>query len=398
MGLTSEVRGWLREPGVGGALVGFVCVRVVVWLAAWIGAPDASHAPEGAWRTDVPLVRWDSGYYRCILVDGYPPGPPVPERVAFYPLYPLLASPLARYLDRDVALVVVSNAAALLGAALLFAWAQRLTDRRAAWWCVMLASAYPPAMFLSAGYTEGVFFLEVAAALWLLARRQPLLSACVCGLASATRPTGLVLAAVVFLWTWLHGQGRRPTRRLVHLLAVGAVSISGFVVYHAHLWHRYGRPDASFAVQDKWRSETVTHPWIKALTLQPVLEPALRPIKYAVRGQFDRLRQPRYWNSLLALVMLALGVGGLVRPGGMPRVLFLLPVGIFLMAYLPDPSGGSYLVSAARFQTAALPCFLLVATWRWWQRHRATLALLIAAQVVLQCLYAWTFAQWQWAG
>jgi len=396
----------MRHPGLCWALIGFLCIRAAIWLTAWFTVPDPAELGPGRWWSEVPLVRWDSAFYRCILRDGYPPGPPVPPTVEFFPVYPLLARPLALVVQRDVALVAVSNLAALIGAGFVYAWARRLTDRRTGFWCVMLASAYPAAMFLSAGYTEGLFFLEVATALWLLARGRPLPAACVSAVATATRPTGLALAAVILVWTYLHARAHtrsRPgprawTRRVMHLLAVGGVPVSGFVAYQAYLWHRYGRRDASFAVQEYWRKKDVEHPLVQTLLLQPVLERSARPIKYLVRGQFGLLAEMGNYNALLGTLILALGIKGLIRPGEIPRVLFLLPVGIFVMAYLPDPAGGGYLVSIARYQTAALPCFLLLARWKLWQRRPLALYALFALLVALQCLYARAFANWEWAG
>ncbi|NIL99014.1 MAG: hypothetical protein GTO62_18400, partial [Planctomycetales bacterium] len=176
-----------------------------------------------------PLARWDSGHYREILVSGYRPGTPVSPTAAFLPLYPLIARPVAYWLGPDGALVAVSNVAALIGAFFLYAWSKSYTDPPTGFWCVILATAYPPAMFLSAGYSDGLFFLEVAMALWLLQRRRVLLAGCVSGLATGTRPTGLALAVVVLAWAWVHAARRRWPSRLIRLLLLGSVSVSGFL-------------------------------------------------------------------------------------------------------------------------------------------------------------------------
>ena len=396
----------LSHPGLGWALAAFLGTRILIWIVAYASAPDPTLTVPGRWQTDVPLVRWDSGHYRYVYDHGYPAGPDVPAVVAVFPLYPLLARSLTPLLPRDVALVVLANVAALLGIAFLYAWSKRLTDARTALLTVLLAAAYPPAMFLSAGYTEGLFFLEVVATLWLLGRGRTMTAAAVCGIATATRPTGLILAAVVALWTWFHGQPSASSpgpstsvaRRVLRLAMVVCVSISGIAAYQAYLCQRYGRPDAYFVAQRNWRSQEVNHPWLKALTLQPVWEPAFRPIKYALRGDLDRLRQPRSWNPLLSLLMLVVGIKGLIRPGPIPRALFALPVGIFLMTYLPDPGGGSYLVCLARYQLVSMPCFLLLAAWRPLAERRMMLCATLAGLLALQCLYASTFANWEWAG
>jgi len=380
------------------AVAGFACIRAIVLLTALWAAPDGPDAGSMPWWSEVPLVRWDSAYYLEILRVGYRPGPTIPHTVAFFPLYPLSARVLTHWLSPDVALVVVSHVAALLGACFLYDWGRRLAGPRVALAATLLAGSYPPAMFLSAGYTEGLFFLEVAAALWLLSRGETLLAACAAGLATATRPTGLALALVVCLWVWGREGSRRRAARWLRLLLVGCVSIGGFLAYQAYLWGRYDRHDAFFAAQEYWPAKEVSHPWLRMLTLQPVLENSIRPIKYAFRGDFDRLAEPRTWNPLLLLLVLGTAVAGLIRPGKVPRVLLLLPLAIFLAAYVPDPWTMNRLNSMARYQVVALPCFLLLAGWRPLQERRVVFYGLVGLQVFLQCIYARAFANWQWAG
>jgi hypothetical protein len=380
------------------AVGGFVLIRVIVLGAAFTAPQDRDRPGTPEWWPDLPLLRWDSGHYYRIAVHGYPPAPHITDTVAFFPAYPLLSRPLMAWLSPDVALVVVAHVCALIGVCFLYAWARRHGDERAALWCVILATAYPLAMFLSAAYAEGLLFMCVAMIIWLLDLRRYLLAACVSGLATATRPTGLAVAALVVFWVAVYGPRGRWPRRLGHLVLVGCVSVSGFVAYQAYLWERYGRADAFFAAQASWPGSQVEHPWVRALSLQPVLEKSFRPIKYALRGQFDEAFAPHSWNPLFNLLILALAIKGLIRPDRIPRVLFLLPVLIFMMAYLPDPVTGSRLLGAARYQLVALPCFLLLAKWRPLHRYAVALPALTVALIVMQCHYIRMFSNAELAG
>jgi len=389
-----------RQCGLGSALAGFLCIRAIILAAALMAPQDRSRPGSPEYWSDLPLVRWDAGHYAYILQHGYPPGPPTSDTIAFFPGYPLVARPLARWLSPDLALVIASHLASLIGVLFLYAWSTRRSNPRAAFWCVLLLAAYPPAMFLSVGYADGLLFMCVAVTLWLLEHQRVFAAACVSALATATRPTGLAVAAIVVIWAWLHGRrGRRP-RRALRLLLIGAVSVSGLVAFQAYLWRHCGQPDAFFAVQSNWAHKSeVRHPIVKILTLKPVLQPLLRPIKYIIRGQFSRLLEPtKVWNPLFNFLILLLAVKGLIRPRNIPRVLFLLPVFIFLMAYLPDPCRGGRLVGVARYQLAALPCFLLLADWvasRWSRLGRYGL---LVAQIALQCLYVRGFVNWEMVG
>jgi hypothetical protein len=382
--------------GLAVALGVFLGTRLVVLAVASTAPQDRTRPGAPKYWSDVPLARWDSGHYRHILLFGYPKE--LNETTAFFPGYPLVGRLLARWMSADAALVVVSHVAAMMGVVFLYAWSRKRGDERAAVRCVMLLSAYPPAMFLSAGYADALLFLYAAVILWLLERGRYWPAACVSALATGTRPTGLAIAAIVVLWMWFYGPRMRLRQRLVRLVLVGCISVSGLAAYQGYLWHRFGRPDAFFAAQAAWPTKSAGHPWIRAMTFQPVIDRCFRPIKYAVRGEFDRALDARSWNPLFNLSMVVLGIVGLVRPGGIPRAAFLLPILVFLLAYLPDPVTGGRLLGIARYQLIALPSFLLLAKWGAFQRSRMAFGVLIVAMLAMQILYVRAFVNAQMVG
>ena len=80
-------------------------------------------------------------------------------------------------------------------------------------------------------------------------------------------------------------------------------------------------------------------------------------------------------------------------------LLFAVPLLIFLVGYLPNRStlsGQVRIPALARYETAALPCFYLMA---WWLRdHRRVAATLIAALLAFQLLYAAAISRGWWSG
>ena len=115
------------------ALAAFVGTRALIWIVA-------SHAPQDRSRTqycwyDVPTARWDAGHYLYILENGYPPlvnghlpARPLSDAIAFFPGYPLVARPLARFMNHDAALVVLTHVASFVGMGFLYLWARRRRD------------------------------------------------------------------------------------------------------------------------------------------------------------------------------------------------------------------------------------------------------------------------------
>lgn len=191
----------------------------------------------------------------------------------------------------------------------------------------------------------------------------------------------------------------RPTsglpRELARLSATGLLSISGLIAFQLYLWHYYQRPDAFVAVQSNWaEAKPRAHPILETLTLKAVIPPAFGPLKYAIRGDISELLTPTRWNALWNVLLVSLGVVGLIRPGRVPRVFYLLPILVFLEAWLPDPVRGGRLVGIARYQLMALPSFLLLAHWMA-NRWPAVLRLaLCAGWLALQCLYLRHYVNW----
>jgi hypothetical protein len=375
------------------AVAAYVCTRVLIFVVAY-AAPQHRDRPgtPSVWP-DTPLIRWDAGHYLYIMQHGYPSDNPKSDAIAFFPAYPLLARPLARWMSDEVALVVTNNVASFVGILFFHAWCRKRTDGRTAFWCILLFSVYPLSMFLSAGYADGLLFLCVAVIFCLLERQRVYTAACFSALATATRPTGLPVAAVVLMWTFVHGPRGSWMRRLIRLVPIGIISVSGLMAFQVYLWHRYHRPDAFFAVQSNWgRPRESGHPALRMLALKPVTEPVLRVFKCLVRGDFKRLFDPmRVWNHLFNLAIVLLAAHGLARSTTIPRLLFLLPILVFLMAYLMDPVDGRRLQGIARYQLIALPSFLWLAQMALTRWNRFAKHALLMGLVSLQCMYVWKF-------
>jgi hypothetical protein len=407
---------WLEKHGFWIAIAFFVATRVVIWTVA-LTTPQDRNRPDIQFWSAVPMLRWDGGHYGQIMSHGYPAQ--ICDTTAFFPLYPLVSRPFAAILPPDVALAVVSQLCSLAGFAFLYSWARKHADAASALLCVAILAVYPPAMFFSAVYSDSLLFLLVTAAVWLLDRQRIWSAAVLCALATATRPTGLALAGLVVVWAWFcysrdpQTEARRwpstLSRRLLRVFAVGAIGISGLLSFQLYLWHHYGRPDAFEAAQANWQTKPAAHPIINVLTLKPVLEPAFRPIRYLLHGHFRDLVQlrpgepgrrddgrsgPLVWNALFNCVIVGIAIAGLVRPGRIPRLLFLLPIFVFLMAYLADPVRGGRLVGIARYHLIAVPCFLWIATRPAVRRHPIVLGTVMLGLLLLQCVYVQHFVNW----
>jgi hypothetical protein len=195
---------------------------------------DSSTAP--------PLARWDSGWYRSIAVEGYLFDPSQKQNnIGFYPLYPLLLRWISSALGTPIFWTGIAISLFCLGGALVL-----VADLAAGWSgreiavpaCVTLL-LFPTSFFFASVYTESLFLLVTAGAIWGAGRGRWLLAGC-CGLAAClTRFNGFLILAPLAWYFWAARQTGVPWLRRAPALALPIVGASLFPIY---LWARFGDP------------------------------------------------------------------------------------------------------------------------------------------------------------
>ena len=180
---------------------------------------------------------------------GWPPHGSLPHW-AFFPLYPLLlrGAVLATGLPARLAGILLSSLCLALFMAAGAAYLCRTRGAQAApARFVVLASVMPFGLFFSALYTEALFALLVALALLGLAKARPGAGAVAAALASATRPTGILLAPVFAL----RGVLALP-REGIRALLPAVIAPLGLVAFMVAQWIAVGDPLAFSHVQALW--------------------------------------------------------------------------------------------------------------------------------------------------
>lgn len=404
--------------GVWITIATYVLTRCIVIGVALLAPQHRTGRPDATWWPGNPLIRWDSGHYLSIMTEGYLPARAdgsIYDRTAFFPLYSLICWPVWQALaalnhlagggpippdatgswTAQLALVIVSHVAGLAAVLVFWDWCRRTTGESAmATRAAIVLCTFPAAFYFSTGYSESVFVLFIALSLWCMQLDRPVLAALACAAATATRPTGIVLAAVLCLVNWLRLAPRPVARRFGTAAALGVLSVGGLIAHELYLWQFYGRPDAYFVAQAAWHTDKLPKDAaLKAATFQPVLEPALKPLKSALRGEWGELLDGRNWNRLLNVLILAVACLGLARPGPIARPWLLLTVLVFVMAWLPDPYAGGRMLGITRYHLIGLPTVLWLASCRWTERH-VPFSLLVGALVALQVIYTAGYVNW----
>ncbi|WP_210492068.1 mannosyltransferase family protein [Patulibacter sp. SYSU D01012] len=409
--------GALRE-----AVRAFALSRLVVWAAGLLallllGWADSRGArldplwacrPTGSGPVDVlvaPGCRWDSTWYLKIAGQGY--SVTEPARSAFFPLYPLLVNVVSAPLG-----------GALVPAGLLVSWACALgfltglhrvvaaaRDAATATTVVRVAAYVPPAIFLSAIYTESLFLLLSFAALVAARRDRWALAGLLAAVAASCRSIGILLVvplAVEYLWGRRTGGARavtrwwRPRHRLrPDVLWIGLVPL-GFLAYAAFLGIATGDPAGAVRAQGDWERTFLT----------PI--GGLGAGAYVIVGRAGDLLGLWYMAPLapgqVPGLALARDVVLLVMVGVTIAALWWarrrMPIawvawGVVSLCYpLSVPSMQQPLMSMPRFILAAFPLLVALGLWAHEGRRMRWVA---PTLLVLQALWSVLFVSWTWA-
>jgi hypothetical protein len=319
------------------------------WRGAWVGV----------WQ------RWDAIHYFRIAHLGYGPD----ERSAFFPLFPLLGRWLGGVLgDEFIALLLISNLAALGAYVLLFKLVEEINLGASPARALAALALFPSAFFMMAAYPQSLLLL-LALITALAARRGLWGWAFLTGvLAGLTHSTGLVLSVLVVACAgW--PPGRKNWKG--YLAAFGPVA--GVLAFL--LWRNgQGYPPLTELVEGVWGR-------------QPLFV-------WLFSGDSDfigwRMWLARNWISALALGLaiaaLAWGWRRLDRPG------WLYLGGLTALLVI---SGTRYepLAGLARYMLAGFPLWLAAGAWLEHKTVRLTwLAVGVGGQMLLSALFfLWGF-------
>lgn len=438
------------------ALRAFAVSRLVVWGAGLLAILVLGWAESRGARLDplwgcrptgtaaldalvAPGCRWDSTWYLKIAEAGYTSADPA--RSAFFPLYPALIAIASAPLGGSllVAGLLISWVCALAFLTLLHRTVAAARDTATATTVVRVAAFVPPAVFLSAVYTEALFLLLSLGALVAARRDRWAWAGVLAAFAASCRSIGVLLMiplVVEYLWgrrsaaagpaprlragTDGTGEGaapsggrlpmaqwpsaargwigiawrsRRPLRPDV--LWIGLVPL-GVVAYAAYLGVATGDPMGVVRAQGDWERTFLTPigglvagAWVIVGRAGDLL--GLWYMAPLSPGQVPGLALARD-VVLLVVVVVAIAVLWWARRR-MP--LSWVVWGAVSLAYpLSVPSMQQPLMSLPRFAMACFPIAVALGLWAHAGRRMRWLAPLL---LVLQAAWTVLFVSWTWA-
>jgi hypothetical protein len=224
-------------------------------------------------------LAWDAAWYGSIVQYGYFTDGNVTlwHNVVFFPLYPLLCRAVWRLtpLSLEAAMTLVSAVATLFAFILLYRVFVQSVPTRVARLALLLVAFDPFAVFLYGGYSESVFLFLIALLFYLLlVRRSYLTAALAVTLASAVRPYGCLLGALVVFEAArehyrLHGLSISAASPLWKVAVVSPLFFAGLAVYTLYLDSRFQDPLAFVHDLRAWGAPSaVSVIWSQLLTFR----------------------------------------------------------------------------------------------------------------------------------
>lgn len=278
-------------------LVTSLFLVVVIFLANISGYYVKMHPSGGfpyseyASREKLPnflrfLTNFDGTQYLIIAESGY-----FTYQQAYFPLYPLLASVIGRYLllgNTPLALILISFVSFVISLWLLgkiFA-DREFEEMRVNPYLILLL---PGSFFFVSAYTESLFLMLFLASIWLARSKNNVFSLITSTLLGLTRLIGVFTALVIFTVTIKNGKLSKYTPVV---LSLGP--LLGLLAYMAYLYMTTGDPLAFVSSQKAFNNARST----SSIVLLPQVIYRYLKIILTVRN-FDVV----YLVSIVELVM-----------------------------------------------------------------------------------------------
>jgi hypothetical protein len=317
---------------------------------AYAGSPDQTDPSVFTILTHQfarPLAPQDGPHYLDIAKNWYTGDPTLDASnfIVFFPLFPLLIRLVAvdlSYSGLSAAALIVSNVSSLIALAYLYKLAKLDFSDGVALKAVLFLSIFPTAYFLSAPYTEGLFFALTISSLYYARLNKWPLAGFLGFFAALTRLGGLLMLPILAV-EYLHQRGWNIKRIQLNVIWIFG-ALAGFLVYlniNSQVWGN----------ALKFMEIEHVH-WYN--TLDPILG-LTRTLGWANNGVYPQ-------NLILGYAPIIFAVFGLVLIGvGFWRRFRPSYMAVMVLSWMLAVSTSMW-ISVPRYVMAMFPMFILLGT------------------------------------
>ena len=358
-----------------------IASRILLFIAAYflaISSPTQKVLPfESIW--DFVLTfgkRWDGNSYTFIADHWYVTEGPEKYFAVFPPLYPVLVRALSfSGINSVLSGIILSNVFFILGMVVLYKLIALDYKPKIALLTVILISIFPTSFFFSVAYPESLFVFLFAASLYLSRKKSYFLAGITGGLATITRPFGILIFPALIL-QMIKDRKFNIKNVLTLLMTFGLP-----VIYYLAINYSLFGDTFAFAklLNENWQ-KSFAFPWegIVASWKRGVFTHEPSNYKYLV-GYGEAIASTAAWIFVL--------IGA--KKWGLKSPYFIY---LFLSTALFTSTG--FILSAPRYLLSIPPFFILMASFL--SRNKIVTAIWIITSVVLLFYIANEFAWGQW--
>lgn len=351
------------------ALLIFVAAKLLVFALGYTVT-----AVNGGSALDM-FSRWDASNYASIAKFGYVNSGEQAYYIVFFPLYPLLI----RAFTWDFAYInltelVVANICSFIAAFYLYKLAKLEFGDGAAVKAVLFLSVFPTAYFLSAPYTEGLFFALIIACFYYARLGKWAVAGSLSFFASLTRLAGLVLLPALLV-EYFHQVGWKPKKIRLDVVFVFS-ALAGFLVY--------------LAINNTVTGDPLTFMSIEASHYNNRFD----PISGLQSAWWWATNKPPTDGITIGSAPIAFGVFGLVMMGIAVWKRFRPSYIVYMFLAWGVAVSTSWWISVPRYIMAMFPVFLALAVLT---KRKAVNAVIVAFSVAWLCFFTVLFALGWWA-
>jgi hypothetical protein len=360
--------------------------------------PRQLHPHQGPVGKVQALGSWDGVWYQRIVAEGYHYETHEASSVAYFPLFPLLATALrwVTSLSPLHSLLVVSYTSLLLSWLAILAYVRSRTEDADVASVMLCLALWPIGIFFRFAYSEPLFLFLAVLTLLGVHRQWPSFTiALIAGAATGTRSVGIALLFPL-LWDWWRRSNSVFTFG-ARVLGLAPFACWGLLAYMIFLHLQFGDALAFAKTQVHWGMRSDLAWPTKVLTLmtcEPIWSIYI-PSSDAYWARHDYVESPlfslQFWNPIYFVSCI-----GLVAYGAWRRWLtppeWLFTVGVLGIPYVVQ-AYRMMMLGHGRFTCVVFPMFLVLG--RIISRLPSTVAVIVYALMAVQLFY-WSalFAAW----
>jgi hypothetical protein len=275
------------------ALLIFIAAKLLVFTIGYI-VTYLNNGPAPPLSIMLGMFnRWDAPHYVDIAKNWYVSDPNLDayNLIVFFPLYPILIHLFTVNLNYiNLSALIISNASSLIAFLYLYRLTKLEFNEGVAVKAILFLSIFPTAYFLSAPYTEGLFFALVIASFYYARLGKWQFAGLLSLFAALTRIAGLILLPVLIV-EYFHHKGWKPRKIDINILWI-FLSLLGFFIYLNINSQVTGSPFTFMTIEathwsnrlDPWGGLTGAYGWATGATYPDNVTIGIAPIAFAVFG------------------------------------------------------------------------------------------------------------------